>query len=151
MISDLKNIVYSYLNLEDILILFKDNITLRDHLIDKNVEYLPYAPYEVEKKNVETVKYLIQHNYATDYKNIFNLSCGKGYLEIVELIYTKFKKDEFIEIGKVSLNYAIEGGNLDIVKFLVKHDITIYSFTCLSNAKKKGYTDVVRYLEKMKI
>jgi ankyrin repeat protein len=147
MLADLINITCSYLNLEEVLTLFKNNQKLRDRIIRKNFELLTHAVFETEKGNIETVKYLIKYNYATDYKAVFNVACSKGYLEILKLIFTKVDLQPFIKTVETSLNYAIEGGNLEIVKFLLQYGITVYSFDSFRLAKQKGYTDVVNYCQ----
>jgi hypothetical protein len=58
---DTFSIVQSYFELEDILIIYKDNITDRDKLIQKYYSEFPESKDLIIKNHIESFKYLI-HN-----------------------------------------------------------------------------------------
>ena len=115
MIYDLKLIVYSYLNLEETLTFFKDDLTFRDKLIQKNHKTLPYIDKEFVNGNLETIKYLIEEKKVVTMFSTLVLASYHGHLEVV-----KYLCNRGCAIISDAIDYASKNGHIEVVKYLIE-------------------------------
>lgn len=138
---DSLTIFYSYLNLEEIVSLFKNKPDLRDKIIDMNYLGLPQINDTIIRGNIETMKYLIKEINIIPTDCQMYLACENGHLEIVKYLFKNGIKPHD------AINFASGNGHLNIVKYLYKNG---FKATCIGIdwAGENGYLEVVKYLHK---
>lgn len=115
---DTEFLAYSYLPLEDILALFKDDIPMRDRLIRLNYPIPTLDFIDIDKE------------------------AGAGNLETVKYLYSKG-----VTPTEKGADLAAEHGYLDIVKFLMSEQI-YPTFYGRHKARKNGHKEVEKYIYK---
>lgn len=152
MIEDLKYLIYSYLDLEQILITFKDNVKLKNKIISRNYKTLPDVDEACITGKLETVKYLCEHvQYPR--KNTLFMVCEYGYLEILEYLISLGFLFSYMHIDKASLfghlevvKYLFEVGILQARSGLVYYETVKPTFNTIKFAYNSGHLDIVKYL-----
>lgn len=110
MITDLKLVVCSYLNLEEVLILCRNEKILRDQILNRSFKILPNIADACEAGNIETVKYLYVSGVNLT-SNLMDIAFEKQYTNIIDfLLQQKLKFDNML------IYEACKNGYLDIVK-----------------------------------
>lgn len=127
MIPELFEIIYQYLDIDDIYRL-KIKIDLKLYL--KNVK----VPTGREKSYQEYKVELIENYQETDTN--LKWACFAGYIEIAKYYLKKYKYNK-LELEE-SLNLALCEEHLDIIKLLVNFGVSIdnISMTCLYHQNK---------------
>lgn len=97
----------------------------------------------VKSGNPETVDFLIDIGCPYN-KNIFNNACYYGNLDIVSLVFNKLNTRTFI-CEAVAYENAIEGSNIEIVKFLFDNNIP-YNFFITTVAVRYNNLDILKLL-----
>lgn len=142
MISELKYIVCSYLNLEQILNLYRNKLSVRNKIISLYFKSLPDINREVRIQNLETVIYLHQSGVKLIADNLIQATAN-GNLKMVKYIC------EHISISKdilhISSNYACNGGYLEIIKYFLSIGFKP-PFTTLQNACAGGHFELLKFL-----
>lgn len=149
MILNLKILVYSYLNLEDILRFLKLNPKLRDKLITKYFTDLPDIDQQCLDGNLETVKYLIQKKFEPSRSTIYDI-CRNGNLEILKIILDCYGLTSTMSEKPESrdwINIASTEGHLEVVKFFEKNGVKPSMKTML-NACEEEHIELTQYLYK---
>lgn len=90
-----------------------------------------------------------------DYSPLLSLACLSGNIKLVQFLLKSPKIKPGIVFTKFKIfspmQNACKIGNLDIVKLLfsIPKGADIYGDTPLSTAKKYGYSEIIKYLEKI--
>ena len=129
--------------------------------------------YAAEEGHLEVVKWLHYNRSEGFTVNAMDQAAGRGYLEVVKWLHynrsegcTYFAMDQaaykgHLEVIKwlhdnrsegcsdIAINYAALRGHLEVVKWLLANKKNKCKGTryALINAKKKGYTEIVKLLE----
>ena len=134
-------LMYSYLPLEEVLTIFRNDIIKRDEIIKRYFKKLPHLNMASKNGELETVKYLVNLGEIPEKYDLDMASFSKN-LELFKYLITLDIKPD-----KGTLDWASLGGNLKIVKYLVNSGIEPDKNT-LEDAKVNGNLDVVGYLIK---
>jgi hypothetical protein len=140
LIGDLKDIIYSYLSLEEILFFFKDNRNYRDKFLIKYPHQFPNINDASVYGHLETVKYLIEKGIQPTSETI-NFASANGHLSVIQYL---------MEYGTIATDYSINAasayGYLEVVKYLVDKGVQPTSAAIIC-AHRNEYFDIVEYLE----
>src|SRR5436190_1827039 len=119
MCQDIINLISSYLSVEQIFILYKNNKTLQDQILKIYNIIIPKINDVCKNGHLEIVKYLHECNIEpTDYA--INDASKNGNLEMV-----KYLTEYCIDPDEYSIQLACENGHLEVVKYLLEYDIDI--------------------------
>jgi hypothetical protein len=140
LISDLKNLIYSYLSVEEILTIFGDNHISRDKFLEIYPVKFPTIDEASENGHLSVVQYLFRKGIKPTSDSI-SLASAEGHLSVVQYLFRNGIKptDDTIE-------WASECGHLEIVQFLCEYGVEATSYA-ISVARKNGHLSIVQYLE----
>ena len=98
--------------------------------------------YAVYHGNVQCAKKLIQKGtrfYTTDHKYDYawGIVVGKGNVELLKCMFDigfdKDWTDDRIESGRRMLSHLVPSGNVEAIRFLLDHDVTVSNYTPTTN------------------
>jgi hypothetical protein len=121
---DSKFLVYSYLKLEEILILLKHNTKLRDKVIYRYFPVLPTIREALGSDNLEILKYLFEVREVKEIKEqIHELDDNDIYeaLDSGNIGIGKFLVEQGIKPSSSAFSLAVSNNNLNLANFLVKY------------------------------
>jgi hypothetical protein len=160
LITDLENIVYSYLSLEELLEQYSDDMKLVDKLVQQYFPELPTLEESVADGNLNTVKYLVEVKsedideliFQPDREEVYELSTEKTILDVAAQYDQVEMLKYFTGIGKdpdiTTLNFAIYYHNYNTAKYLLAVDIYNYNdeYKLNKSEKLKEFLDPYKYL-----
>ncbi len=162
-ILDLKLLIYSYLDLTEVLIFFQDNYKIKDLIFERNEYYWPTWDQIFINNYYHIAEYLLQHHSLPD-KYTLNYVIQSGNLEMLQLLYSYS-----FEFGIGHLTYSAYEGRYDIFIYLISIGVCAnkntyssakegYSHLCDHNdlnqinnqeiSSTEGYEKILDYLEK---
>ena len=124
-----------------------DNIPLIDYFLEKGAENINGASaYAAEYGNLNTVKYLISKG-ADNYEGVLQYAASGGKVDTMKLAIEYLEGFDFNGIaGEIALVYAIFGGHIESINFLINNGARIKE-SDIEYAEKHGKHDIAEYLK----
>lgn len=139
--KDSKSIIYSYLPIEYILIIYKNNHKIRDQLV--KLHKISKINFLIKDGHIETLRYLA--NTGTQFKLYdLDLAVNYGDLEIV-----KFFMFLGIEPSKDTIQVATSNGYLNILKYWHTIGIVLVPIVKM-HAVTVGHLHIIKYLVELR-
>jgi ankyrin repeat protein len=139
LVPDTELLMYSYLPLEEILTIFKDDLIMRNKILKIYPYELPSIEVATLNGDLETLKYLVSLGIKLK-PVLMEMASQNGHLEIVKYLVS-------IDVKPTSdaINYASANGHLEIIKYLVSLGVKPRS-KAIDDASTNGYLEIVKYL-----
>src|SRR5438105_4021515 len=108
MISELQILIYSYLQLEEVLTLTKDNTKLCDIILKRYHQNLPSLETCCKNGNFETFLYLYNHGHKYNPETIITDVLNSGNFQFLKFVLTNMISSREVTYSSMKYRYMTE-------------------------------------------